>query len=1328
MNSSNQVAGKIDGSLNFTGASNSIDCGNDNSLDTYDAITLTAWINPYNINNDHWIFNKYSSSARYFQFRVNYAADGIVAFMLGYDSGASFEYSSVSNSILTLGQFNYLVGTWDKSIDSGKLKIFLDGSEVTYGTQASLISSISPNTLELFVGCYGETYAEGGWFNGIIDEARVENITRNSTYINQTYQNAIGTSGYGDLGAEEAPSDTTPPTYSDNSTNSTIAGADILHSLKYTDETGLATSGGYVFSFDNGTGTLVNDSWTAFSSNPDWSNVTKTVNSTSGATIRWCVYANDTSNNWNSTSCVSPFSYVTIPANIAPTITANATSPANVYTNTDWMLNLTVTDPDAGDTITAYTQFYVNGTASGSEYSLVVSNNTNTNVANLSSSGFNKGATLIAEFWAGDGTDSSTKENTTQVTVQNSGPTIEVQNTFVNCSAGHCFNVTAGVYDLDSGADIVKTNISTSSGTCTHYSNTTSGNYFNVTYNCSGIALTSTNIRVGFNDSSGAYVQTTQSSNVYPDQAPTDPTDITGFPGNLYVDSSLTVSASGGTDADNDIITYHFMFYNVNESATRQDWSATNSYTITTSDAHDVIRVYAKSTTDYANSSGSYSEEDFVDDKVPTLTSNPTINDTTPGTDDILNCDAGTYNDIDNDAQGASNWKWFKNSTVISGETSQTLDLSTAGNGNKSDLIICSEQPTNSYGIGLYYNSSSVTILNTAPTQPSLTYPDNESYINSIVMNWTASFDADGDTVYYYVLVNGTQACYTTGLNCSYSPANAYYQWNVTPYDGYENGTSSVSRFYTYDTINPQLTITTSNNTVSNTLTTIEGTASDTNEDTIYANNTAWTWNTTYTNWKFINNTNIADGLYHILITANDSAGNTNSSLFAFTYDTTAPTPSNTGKNDSTIKVDDSVLFYTQWLDSLAGLNYSVFSWNNSGTMQNDSAQALTEWSNITKIVNATENSQVKWIIYTNDSAGNWNNTGTQSFTVAAENTAPTIIANVTSPASVYTNTDWMLNLTVTDPDSGDTLTAYTEFYVNGSSLGSVDSLNVTNGTNTNVANLSSSNFGKGATLIAEFWAGDATVNTTKYNTTQVTVLNSLPSKVVLSYPENNDSFFTNRTPRFNWTAATDVDNDNLTYHFQLSIHADVSSPLVDEENMSNLYYDQQTEFDFDTYYWKVRANDSEDAGDWSDIWNFTVTPSVSIVLVNDSINFGTMDLDEINDTTNDAPKPFILEQRGNTEANVSIKATPLWSSSYAQLNTSYFQFMVDNSTEANSFDWLNSQITWADMSDVYKKIIRTFNYSDSNDLAEIEIRVVVPSDETPVAKSSIITVYGTES
>jgi hypothetical protein len=118
--------------------------------------------------------------------------------------------------------------------------------------------------------------------------------------------------------------DTTLPTYSLNSTNSTLAGTSVKHSLNWTDDVGLS---GYIFSFDNCTGTLTNDTWTTITT---WSNVTKTINSTTSCTIRWCVYANDTSNNWNGTSCSSPFNYLT---------TSGAVSTCSCPASGDWTIN-----------------------------------------------------------------------------------------------------------------------------------------------------------------------------------------------------------------------------------------------------------------------------------------------------------------------------------------------------------------------------------------------------------------------------------------------------------------------------------------------------------------------------------------------------------------------------------------------------------------------------------------------------------------------------------------------------------------------------------------------------------------------------------------------------------------------------------------------------------------------------------------------------------------------------------------------------------------------------------------------------------------------------
>ena len=97
-------------------------------------------------------------------------------------------------------------------------------------------------------------------------------------------------------------SDTTSPAYSSNSTNSTYAGNLTEFRLYWTDNVALS---GYIFSFDNCTGTLTNDTFVRMTGPANWSNVAKTVSSTVGCTIRWKVYANDTSNNWNASQTYS---------------------------------------------------------------------------------------------------------------------------------------------------------------------------------------------------------------------------------------------------------------------------------------------------------------------------------------------------------------------------------------------------------------------------------------------------------------------------------------------------------------------------------------------------------------------------------------------------------------------------------------------------------------------------------------------------------------------------------------------------------------------------------------------------------------------------------------------------------------------------------------------------------------------------------------------------------------------------------------------------------------------------------------------------------------
>ena len=149
-------------------------------------------------------------------------------------------------------------------------------------------------------------------------------------------------------------------------------------------------------------------------------------------------------------------------------------------------------------------------------------------------------------------------------------------------------------------------------------------------------------------------------------------------------------------------------------------------------------------------------------------------------------------------------------------------------------------------------------------------------------------------------------------------------------------------------------------------------------------------------------------------------------------------------------------------------------------------------------------------------------------------------------------NTDFKLNLTITDPEA-DTLTGYVQFYINGSSSGAEQSQEVTNNTNTLIGTLANGNFSVGDTLIAEFWAGDGTVNTTlKYNTTEVTVQNHIP--IITANVTSPTNVYSNTDFKLNLTI-TDGDADTLTGYVQFYVNGSVSgseqstSPVINDTN-----------------------------------------------------------------------------------------------------------------------------------------------------------------------------------
>ncbi len=87
-----------------------------------------------------------------------------------------------------------------------------------------------------------------------------------------------------------------PPLASNFSTTNTYAGKDTTYSASWSDKRSLS-GGGFIFSTNN-TGKWVNSTWTAFTSNPNWANVTLTLNNTVGVNVSFREYANNTVGIW----------------------------------------------------------------------------------------------------------------------------------------------------------------------------------------------------------------------------------------------------------------------------------------------------------------------------------------------------------------------------------------------------------------------------------------------------------------------------------------------------------------------------------------------------------------------------------------------------------------------------------------------------------------------------------------------------------------------------------------------------------------------------------------------------------------------------------------------------------------------------------------------------------------------------------------------------------------------------------------------------------------------------------------------------------------------
>jgi hypothetical protein len=173
----NQVAGQIDGSLEFDDSNERhVSVSDHSSLQLSTNIAVSAWVNTSDAETDTGVIvNKWSSGTSARNYWLGKLDQNSIAFFV--DDTQSI---TAGLSLINDGAWHHVTGVAD--VANSLLRIYVDGVEKT---TASYSGTSRTGTNQLHIGHgSGENIQE---FEGIIDEVRVSNIARTADWIQTDY-------------------------------------------------------------------------------------------------------------------------------------------------------------------------------------------------------------------------------------------------------------------------------------------------------------------------------------------------------------------------------------------------------------------------------------------------------------------------------------------------------------------------------------------------------------------------------------------------------------------------------------------------------------------------------------------------------------------------------------------------------------------------------------------------------------------------------------------------------------------------------------------------------------------------------------------------------------------------------------------------------------------------------------------------------------------------------------------------------------------------------------------------------------------------------------
>ncbi len=160
--------------LNLDGSDDYVDCGNDESLDITEAITIEAWIKPIGLHspsNLGSIVYMGGNAPRY------YHDDTTKTLYVRFQTTNDDITRELSANLIPMNEYHHTAITYNGI----NLVSYVDGiPRATYPASGSIVS---PGSGATRIGVYGSTH----FFNGLIDEVRIYNRALSAEEIQATY-------------------------------------------------------------------------------------------------------------------------------------------------------------------------------------------------------------------------------------------------------------------------------------------------------------------------------------------------------------------------------------------------------------------------------------------------------------------------------------------------------------------------------------------------------------------------------------------------------------------------------------------------------------------------------------------------------------------------------------------------------------------------------------------------------------------------------------------------------------------------------------------------------------------------------------------------------------------------------------------------------------------------------------------------------------------------------------------------------------------------------------------------------------------------------------